>query len=93
MSRNYLQILLIEDNPTDQDLFKEFYDETSFSPSTLTIANSLREGLKILFEKKTDILLLDLSMPDSFELTGLKNIKNEDVCIDFIPKFACYILL
>jgi PAS domain S-box-containing protein len=68
-----LNILLIEDNPGDARLLKELLKERSSNDSTvhqfkLIRAENLSAGLAKLQESNIDVLLLDLSLPDS---TGL----------------------
>ncbi len=68
-----LNILLIEDNPGDARLLEELLKEGASNDSSvkrieLIWAEQLSTGLEKLREKSIDILLLDLSLPDS---TGL----------------------
>jgi len=72
-----VNILLIEDSPDDQDLLMELFEETSFKPSVLTVTNNLRDGMQHMSKEKTDILLLDLSLPDSFMLKGFSKVKRQ----------------
>ncbi|MBL4752779.1 MAG: response regulator [Flavobacteriales bacterium] len=74
MKKEVINVLLIEDNPDDQVMFKEHFQEISFEQSGLTICSNLSEGIKILSEEKTDILLLDMSLPDAINLDGLQKI-------------------
>ncbi|MFW5769274.1 MAG: response regulator, partial [Spirochaetota bacterium] len=76
---NRLEILLIEDNPDDRILLNEMltdsavrsYDDSDMQYS-LTAAKSIEEALAILSgEAQVDVILLDLSLPDSKELDGL----------------------
>jgi two-component system sensor histidine kinase UhpB len=69
-----LSILMVEDNPGDIFLLKEFLRATDISIFKLFEASHLTEARKILSEEKIDLVLLDLSLPDSFGLesyTGL----------------------
>lgn len=62
-----INILLIEDNLADVKLLQVLLSETldlDFNYN-LTEANSLKNGLELLKEKEFDIILLDLSLPDS----------------------------
>ena len=60
-----VNILLIEDNPGDARLIHEFLKETNNFDFKLDVAETLSEGLKYIDDKKFDIVLLDLSLPDS----------------------------
>jgi two-component system sensor histidine kinase UhpB len=69
-----LSILMVEDNPGDIFLLKEFLRATDISIQTLFEASHLAEARRILAKEKIDLVLLDLSLPDSFGLesyTGL----------------------
>ena len=62
-----IRILLIEDNPDDAFLIQEYIldarsGRTRFIP---VHAESLQGGLSILQQETVDLLLLDLSLPDS----------------------------
>jgi len=62
-----INILLIEDNPADVKLLKVLLSETvdlDFNYN-LNEANSLKNGLMLLEDNEFDIILLDLSLPDS----------------------------
>ena len=60
-----LAILLIEDNPGDARLIREMLAEAGDGQFELTHASSLSAGLTCLAEKRFDLVLLDLSLPDS----------------------------
>lgn len=61
-----IQILLIEDNPGDAKLVEIFLRESTSIDFDLTHAMRLSEGLAHVKEgKRFDIMLLDLSLPDS----------------------------
>jgi diguanylate cyclase (GGDEF)-like protein len=58
-------VLLIEDNPGDARLIREMLDEEPAQPFRLTHADRLSSGIEQLAHKHTDLVLLDLSLPDS----------------------------
>lgn len=60
-----LRVLLIEDNPDDADLLRERLAESRGDRVTLVVAETLREGVAYLDRGPVDLLLLDLSLPDS----------------------------
>jgi diguanylate cyclase (GGDEF)-like protein/PAS domain S-box-containing protein len=65
MNRDAINILLIEDNPGDADLIAEMLDEPFFE---LSCAARLEDGLTRLQDLPFSVILLDLSLPDSFGL-------------------------
>jgi len=58
-------VLLIEDNPGDARLVREHLGERLGAACQLHEAPSLTSGLRWLDEHRTDLILLDLSLPDS----------------------------
>ena len=60
-----ISVLLIEDNPGDAILIREMLFDEGEGRFDLTIASSLKEGLTQLSQNGHDIILLDLSLPDS----------------------------
>ncbi len=75
MLRSPLKILLIEDDSADRFLIEELLSEEHLS-SVLYKAETLQEGLKIIKEKPLDIILLDLSLPDSKGLDTFRSVYN-----------------
>jgi diguanylate cyclase len=61
-------VLLIEDNPGDARLIKEMLAEDPAAPFRLNCADRLSHGIEMLSSQKIDLLLLDLSLPDSHGL-------------------------
>lgn len=72
MSPSPIQILLIEDNPGDARLIKEYLGEVTSSTFDLDTVDNLSDGLKHLDGK--DAILLDLALPDSAGLDTFKKI-------------------
>jgi len=60
-----IQVLLVEDNPTDVLLLQEVLETATSAQFKLTPEERLAEGLKRLGEGRFDVLLLDLGLPDS----------------------------
>ncbi|QJR13983.1 putative bifunctional diguanylate cyclase/phosphodiesterase [Usitatibacter palustris] len=61
-------VLLIEDNPGDARLIEEMLSEDPATPFRLRTADRLQRGLELLSLKGTELVLLDLSLPDSHGL-------------------------
>lgn len=68
MEDKLIRVLIIEDNPQDLRLIEEMLSEIDIPSFELISADRLEDGLKLLINDGFDILLLDLSLPDS---TGL----------------------
>ena len=72
-----LNILVVEDNPGDIFLLKEFLRATDVSIQQIREAGRLSEAKEILSGESIDLVFLDLSLPDSFGLesyTGLGSV-------------------
>jgi two-component sensor histidine kinase len=68
MEDKLIRVLIIEDNPQDLRLIHEMLKEVTYPSFELVSSDTLTNGLKILINNGFDLLLLDLSLPDS---TGL----------------------
>ncbi len=77
-----VKILLIEDNPGDSRLIKEELSEVMDFLFDLTIAESLSRGLESAKSNATDVVLLDLSLPDS---SGIDTFKTFHKNAEHIP--------
>ena len=71
LSTEPLRVLLIEDNPGDARRIRETLKDIKDFRFTLEHVDLLAEGLKRLASEKPDVLLLDLSLPDSADLDTL----------------------
>lgn len=60
-----IKILLVEDSPSDAELLQEILQDLEGHAFVFRHAETLDEGLKLLAAEDFDILLLDLSLPDS----------------------------
>ena len=60
-----MRVLHIEDDPADRRLVEETLREASGSTFTMESSSRLADGLKKLASGKFDVVLLDLSLPDS----------------------------
>ncbi len=74
MTINAFRILLVEDNPGDARLVKEFLSEIKEITYELKWTKSLSQGFEALTKTEYDILLLDLNLPDSRGLETVRSI-------------------
>jgi two-component system sensor histidine kinase UhpB len=63
-----IRILVVEDNPGDLFLFREFLHGTDLPVAEVRHAANLSEARQLLVQHETDLVFLDLSLPDSFGL-------------------------
>ena len=70
-----VRILLIEDNPGDARLIRESLFEAPTTAFELQHADRLHSGLKILELGETDLILLDLSLPESWGINTLLKVR------------------
>ena len=59
-----MRVLLIEDNPEHVELFRSILQTSGF-PFDVDVADRLSEGLARLADGGIDLVLLDLTLPDS----------------------------
>jgi diguanylate cyclase (GGDEF)-like protein len=62
------RVLLIEDNPGDARLIQEMIADDPDAPFAVHVADRLASGLERLTGEETSLVILDLSLPDSFGL-------------------------
>jgi len=74
--KNVLQVLMIEDNPGDVALIKEYVQNISSPGYHITAILSLSQALVCLQKNHFDVVLLDLSLPDTKGVDGIIQIKS-----------------
>ncbi len=67
-------VLLVEDNPGDAELVNDLLIESMPALRVLR-AERIADALQILNDRSVDVVLLDLSLPDSSGLDGLQQIR------------------
>ena len=69
------EILLVEDNPADVDLFKLALAESDI-PGVLRTAPTGEDALSILAEESMDLVILDLNLPVKSGLDVLEELRD-----------------
>ena len=82
MNESSIKILLIEDNLAQARLLKEILKSVTFKQFDLFHVKRLKEGLNRLQKDSFDVILLDLTLPDSQGLASLTSIIN---CAPSLP--------
>ena len=73
---NHLSILIIEDNPADFYLVENMLRSSTISIKDIYHATRISEVQSLLQTKAIGLVLLDLSLPDSFGIDSFLQIKS-----------------
>ena len=71
-----IQLLLVEDNPADVRLLRELLKEISGSSFVLTVAPRMSEAQARLAAESFDVVVTDLSLPDSRDLASFRELRS-----------------
>ncbi len=84
-----LAVLLVEDNPANQELAKILLEKEKH---TVTIANNGLDALQCLSEQEYDLVLMDMQMPVMDGLTATAHIRKiEQGLLDDTPELAAFV--
>lgn len=72
-----MKILLVEDNLADAEFLQEILSEVDEEPLTIAHVWRVSEALKQLANTEFDVVLLDLSLPDSWGLETLMQVQTQ----------------
>jgi signal transduction histidine kinase len=84
VKQELIHILLIEDNLGDIRLIQEMLCDTRNSKLTLRYKQNLEAGIQHLSDEHFDLVLLDLSLPDSIGLNSLCRLMETKINIPII---------
>ena len=82
MDNKTIRLLTIEDNPGDYRLIQEMLNEAKGVKFEVQTANRFSAGIECLRKGNIDIVLLDLSLPDS---EGLDTFKSVHAMVPEVP--------
>jgi signal transduction histidine kinase len=84
MNNYFINVLLVEDNLGDAYLIKERLKKSSTTQFKITHAAKLKKAIEYIIQDFFDIILLDLSLPDSKGLETLAAIEQQATHIPII---------
>ena len=79
-----IRILLVEDNPADARLAQETLAEATNCVFDIAVATNLAHALTLLGQREFDVMLLDLSLPDSQGMDGLARVRAQDATVPIV---------
>lgn len=74
MKKKRIDLLLVEDNLADADLIEELLADSQLSTYKITAVDRLADAIAHLKSESFDVILLDLSLPDSHGLETLEQV-------------------
>ncbi len=83
-SQNSISILVIEDNPADQELLQENIRSTNLEISDIKIVDRLADALTLLRQQTFSLIFLDFFLPDSNGLESFIELSKENSKIPVI---------
>jgi signal transduction histidine kinase len=86
MAENKIQVLLVEDSAFDAKLIHDLCDASCFEEFELDHRNNLTEAFSAIEEKKFDVILLDLTLPEAHGLDTVAKVN------DFCPAIPIIVL-
>lgn len=77
VERDEIRLLCIEDNPTNLDLIRQYFQRCE--GYNLTTAKDAESGLNLAFEQEPDLILMDINLPGLDGYQALKQLKQSAV--------------
>ncbi len=84
MKNQRLQILIVEDNIGDFRLIEQMLLEIRDFSKDIIQASTLQEAIQAVIDHKPDVILLDLSLPDSHGFDTFQQLNNVNSCIPIL---------
>ena len=79
-----IKILMIEDNLGDVRIVQELLQDVEPNKFSISSVDRISKGVEYLQANKTDVVLLDLSLPDSIGLNTLLKLKETSPLVPII---------
>lgn len=79
-----LSILIIEDNPADSFLIEQMLSSSGLAIEKIFTSERLDDGIQLMQQHSVDIVLSDLSLPDSFGIETFLKIRRQFMHIPVI---------
>src|SRR5215213_8131551 len=83
-TQDNISILVIEDNPADQDLLVENLKSTSLLINDIKIADRLADAIALLKQQSFSLIFLDFYLPDSSGIESFTVLARENSKIPVI---------
>ncbi len=88
MTESSIRVLLIEDDPVQVALVRGLLRDEPTLDTTIEVAGRLDEGLEQIRERRPDVLLLDLNLPDSARLDTFYRVRAADPSLPVVVQTA-----
>jgi two-component system, NarL family, sensor histidine kinase UhpB len=79
-----LSILILEDNPSDSFLIEQMLSSSGLSIQKIFMSERLDKGIDLIKQHPVNLVLSDLSLPDSFGLDTFLKIRKNFPCLPII---------
>lgn len=79
-----LAVLLVEDSRTDAELMASMLGRSSAARFDVSVVGTLADGLAMLARRSPDVVLLDLTLPDSEGLATYRAVRNRSPLVPVV---------
>jgi len=79
-----IKVLLVEDNPADARLTRELLREVEDAAVAITHVTTMAQALTSIDDQSTDVVLLDLSLPDAHGVASLDRLREKNPRIPIV---------
>ncbi len=90
MDTKLIRSVIVDDEPNSQMIIKKLLEKYIPEVQVIGTADSVESAVKVISEKKPDLVFLDISMPDGDGFEVLEKIKDKDFKVVFITAYDNY---